>query len=78
MADPVSQTTHFGDPCVKCGTPHDEVSPGPCPGRPTPWGDAWKLGHMHASCGMSRINPDFWHDAKDRAAYVAGYDGKGA
>lgn len=23
--------THFGDPCVHCGTPHDEVAPGPCP-----------------------------------------------
>ena len=21
---------HFGDPCVHCGTPHDEVAPGPC------------------------------------------------
>lgn len=23
---------HFGDPCVHCSTPHDEVKPGPCPG----------------------------------------------
>lgn len=22
--------THFGDPCVNCGTPHDDVEPGPC------------------------------------------------
>ena len=22
---------HFGDPCIRCGTPHDEVQPGPCP-----------------------------------------------
>lgn len=21
---------HFGDPCVLCGTPHDDVEPGPC------------------------------------------------
>ncbi len=27
---------HFGDPCVHCGTPHDEVQPGPCPARPKP------------------------------------------
>ena len=24
------EPTHFGDPCVHCGTPHDEVAPGPC------------------------------------------------
>jgi hypothetical protein len=24
---------HFGDPCIRCNTPHDEVEPGPCPGR---------------------------------------------
>jgi hypothetical protein len=24
--------THFGDPCIHCGTPHDEVAPGPCKG----------------------------------------------
>lgn len=23
---------HFGDPCAYCGTPHDDVKPGPCPG----------------------------------------------
>lgn len=28
-----SAPTHFGDPCVHCGTPHDEVAPGPCPGK---------------------------------------------
>lgn len=22
---------HFGDPCVTCRVPHDEVEPGPCP-----------------------------------------------
>lgn len=30
----VPDTHHFGDPCQKCGTPHDEVAPGPCPGVP--------------------------------------------
>lgn len=25
---------HKGDPCVYCGVAHDEVGPGPCPGRP--------------------------------------------
>lgn len=24
--------THFGDPCIHCGSPHDEVEPGPCKG----------------------------------------------
>lgn len=24
--------THFGDPCIRCGTPHDEVLAGPCRG----------------------------------------------
>ncbi len=23
---------HFGDPCIYCGTPHDDVEIGPCPG----------------------------------------------
>lgn len=27
-----ARRAHFGDPCVRCGTPHDEVAPGPCPG----------------------------------------------
>lgn len=22
---------HYGDPCMYCGTAHDEVAPGPCP-----------------------------------------------
>ena len=25
---------HFGDPCVHCGSPHDEVPVGPCQGDP--------------------------------------------
>lgn len=24
---------HVGDPCIYCGTPHDNVSIGDCPGR---------------------------------------------
>lgn len=28
----MSEQTHFGDPCIHCGTPHDEVEPGPCKG----------------------------------------------
>lgn len=69
---------HFGDPCVKCGTTHDDVTLGACPGRPSPWGDVWSLGRTHATCGMSRINPDFWKNGLDRAAYIAGYEGVGA
>ncbi len=69
--------THFGDPCVKCGIPHDDVQSGSCPGRPTPWGDAWCLGRTHAMCGMSRLNPEFFKHPLDRGAYVAGYDGTG-
>lgn len=26
---------HFGDPCVKCGAPHDDVPVGPCGGLST-------------------------------------------
>lgn len=25
------EPTHFGDPCIHCGTPHDEVARGACP-----------------------------------------------
>jgi hypothetical protein len=25
---------HYGDPCVHCGLPHDEIQPGPCQGDP--------------------------------------------
>lgn len=27
---------HSGDPCVQCGTPHNKVAAGPCPGEPDP------------------------------------------
>jgi hypothetical protein len=26
--------THFGDPCIHCGIPHDDVAPGACTGDP--------------------------------------------
>src|SRR6185437_14279311 len=26
---------HFGDPCIYCGVPHDEVPPGECRGQRT-------------------------------------------
>jgi hypothetical protein len=25
---------HFGDPCIHCGCPHDDVPKGPCKGDP--------------------------------------------
>lgn len=25
---------HFGDPCIHCGIPHDDVPRGPCTGKP--------------------------------------------
>lgn len=28
-----ADVAHSGDPCKYCGTPHDEVAPGPCPAR---------------------------------------------
>jgi len=28
-------TAHQGDPCYWCGTPHDEVEPGPCSCAPS-------------------------------------------
>lgn len=69
---------HFGDPCVKCGMPHADVEAGACLGRPTPWGDAWTLGRLHAMCGQSRLNPEFFKEELDRRAYVGGYEGIGA
>lgn len=84
MTAPAPTTTcesirrHFGDPCIKCGTAHDAVKPGECPGRPTPWGDAWQLGRTHAMCGRGCINPEFWKDEMTSRAYVGGYDGIGA
>ncbi len=32
MTYPVAPRTHFGDPCIHCGIPHDDVPPGPCTG----------------------------------------------
>ncbi len=26
-------TSHFKDPCIECGTPHNDVEIGDCPGR---------------------------------------------
>lgn len=31
----MSAQTHFGDPCIHCGTPLDDVAPGPCQGDPS-------------------------------------------
>ena len=31
----MSVLLHFGDPCVHCATPHDDVAPGPCQGDPS-------------------------------------------
>lgn len=42
--------THFGDPCRHCGTPHDEILPGPCQGDPA---KAFVIGY--ASLG---VRPD--------------------
>jgi hypothetical protein len=27
------EVAHFGDPCIHCRTPHDDIAPGPCSGR---------------------------------------------
>lgn len=32
---PLGNPYHLGDPCIYCGTPHDDVKPGPCPARET-------------------------------------------
>lgn len=29
----LSEVAHQGDPCIHCGTPHDEVDKGPCRAR---------------------------------------------
>lgn len=38
---------HYGDPCVHCGVPHDNVSPGLCPGDPSK-----AMPIAYASCGV--------------------------
>ena len=41
---------HWGNPCKYCGTPHDDVEPGPCPGR-------------NENCRDDEdIAPDIWTD----------------
>ena len=42
---------HFGDPCIHCGIPHDDVPPGPCLGDPS---KAIVIGHR--SLGV--VRPD--------------------
>ena len=80
MTDPktTGDNWNIGDPCQKCGAPHDEVLFGHCigPAAATAWGHAWGLGREHAMCGKPRINPSFWTHEGERAAYVAGYDGR--
>lgn len=29
----IQEVAHKGDPCIFCGTPHDDIEPGACPGR---------------------------------------------
>lgn len=43
--------THFGDPCIRCDTPHDAVAVGPCPLTKTPSADF--VGSLSTSC----LNP---------------------
>ena len=38
-AEAVCLGVHLGDPCVFCGTPCDEIEPGPCPGHIAPTDD---------------------------------------
>lgn len=35
--------THYGDPCIHCGLPHDEVAPGPCTGDGAPIVVAYRI-----------------------------------
>jgi hypothetical protein len=37
---------HEGDPCIHCGTPHDDVKPGPCTGVPMREADVIKVGDL--------------------------------
>ena len=30
-----NERTHFGDPCIHCGIPHDEIPAGQCSGDPS-------------------------------------------
>lgn len=43
----MEKAAHKGDPCVYCGTPHDEVEPGDCPafvGVRPPMAGEWFIG----------------------------------
>lgn len=45
MSTMQTELHHMGDPCVHCGSPHDEVRIGPCPGvkdRDDEYRDAWR------------------------------------
>jgi hypothetical protein len=44
---------HFGDPCEKCGLPHDDVAPGPCLGsaRSDQWDAAIRGPKMSGNTG---------------------------
>lgn len=45
--------THQGDPCIKCGTPHDDVDVGPCPGgiQADQWDEALRGKKMSSATG---------------------------
>ena len=51
---------HFGDPCIHCGTPHDDVAPGPCPSAPAETYRGWAV-HQNRwpEPPWSAISPDY-------------------
>ena len=60
--------THYGDPCIHCATPHDNVPVGPCRGDPSKavpiaycsLGVRWdKVEHLRVRMSDGRVE-DIW------------------
>lgn len=69
--------THFGDPCLHCGIPHDEVAAGPCTGDaakaiPVAYcslGVRWDgVEHFRVRFSDGRVE-DRWNHISERAPY---------
>jgi hypothetical protein len=69
--------THFGDPCIHCGTPHDEIEPGSCHGdftkaKPTAYaslGVRWDgVEHYRIRFSDGRVE-DLWRHISEHAPY---------
>ena len=73
--EPVTKA-HFGDPCIHCGTPHDDVKPGPCEGagKPKPISYAkvasrWDGYDLYRVRYSDRSIADHWSHPSEHAPY---------